>query len=162
MTVQTLPKRLPTTIAVSSREVDEWWRHSACSAEDSDIDPELFFPVGYSAKAQVQRAAAKKVCGGCPVRGECLTWALDTGQGAGVWGGLDELERAGKVRPKTLTSGDWCMANQDLIERRRAAGVSWRNLATELGVRPDTVRRAVAAFDAERTRQAVAGQELAA
>jgi WhiB family redox-sensing transcriptional regulator len=37
--------------------------------------------------------AAKAVCAMCPVRPECLTWALATGQDAGVWGGTSEEER---------------------------------------------------------------------
>ena len=58
-----------------------------------DQDPELFFPVGTTGAAIVQAERAKAVCAACPVRGECLRWALDTCQDAGVWGGLDEEER---------------------------------------------------------------------
>jgi WhiB family redox-sensing transcriptional regulator len=38
-------------------------------------------------------AEAKRVCGGCVVRSDCLEWSLATYQDAGVWGGLDEEER---------------------------------------------------------------------
>lgn len=38
--------------------------------------------------------AAKAVCSGCPVRLSCLDFALRTGQSSGVWGGLDDDERA--------------------------------------------------------------------
>lgn len=158
MTARTLPKRRASTSAVLGRETGEWWHYSACV----DEDPELFFPIGYGAQARKQRKAAKVVCGGCPVRTQCLEWALGTGQGAGVWGGLDELERSAVVRPKTVTSIDWCLGHQELIEKRRANGVSWRVLAGELGVRPDTVRRAVKAFEADRAQLDAAGQELAA
>jgi WhiB family redox-sensing transcriptional regulator len=70
------------------------WRHDAiCAAED----PELFFPVGdngrYEGPALVQIAEAKAVCRRCPVREQCLQWALATGQDEGVWGGLTEIER---------------------------------------------------------------------
>ncbi|MFE5871602.1 WhiB family transcriptional regulator [Streptomyces roseifaciens] len=37
--------------------------------------------------------AAKRLCQLCPVRPECLDWALKTGEWHGVWGGLDEDER---------------------------------------------------------------------
>jgi len=37
--------------------------------------------------------AAKAICMLCEVRGECLEWAMATGQDAGVWGGLSEDER---------------------------------------------------------------------
>lgn len=62
---------------------------AACRAED----PDLFFPIGSTGPALVQTEDAKAVCRSCPVRQECLRWALDNGQDAGVWGGLDETER---------------------------------------------------------------------
>ncbi|HEX6845049.1 MAG TPA: WhiB family transcriptional regulator [Actinomycetota bacterium] len=67
-----------------------WWLpDAACIGRD----PELFFPVGTSDPALAQTAQAKRVCGGCAVRADCLEWSLVTCQDAGVWGGLDEEER---------------------------------------------------------------------
>jgi WhiB family redox-sensing transcriptional regulator len=66
-----------------------WIERAGCLEED----PELFFPVGYSPPAVEQTERAKAICLACEVRGECLRWALDTCQDAGVWGGLDEEER---------------------------------------------------------------------
>ena len=66
------------------------WRHRAICRDE---DPELFFPVGTSGPALLQIAEAKTVCRRCPVVSECLTWALDSGQDAGVWGGMSEDER---------------------------------------------------------------------
>jgi WhiB family redox-sensing transcriptional regulator len=66
-----------------------WVPSAACIGRD----PELFFPVGTSAAAATQTSLAKTVCRSCPVRSECLEWALMTCQDAGVWGGLDEEER---------------------------------------------------------------------
>ena len=66
-----------------------WIDAAACLGED----PELFFPVGVSPLAIDQTERAKQVCRGCAVRHECLRWALDSCQDAGVWGGLDEEER---------------------------------------------------------------------
>lgn len=37
----------------------------------------------------------KSICAECPVRRECLEFALRTRQPAGVWGGYTETERAG-------------------------------------------------------------------
>lgn len=66
------------------------WRHrAACLTED----PELFFPIGNTGPALTQIEEAKAVCGRCVVAQECLSWALETGQDAGVWGGMSEDER---------------------------------------------------------------------
>ncbi|MGH8905913.1 MAG: WhiB family transcriptional regulator [Egibacteraceae bacterium] len=58
-----------------------------------DEDPELFFPIGITGPAIEQAERAKAVCARCPVAAQCLGWALETGQDAGVWGGLGEDER---------------------------------------------------------------------
>ncbi len=77
----------------------DWRQRGACR----DVDPEVFFRqrvVGRPRKdgAPVARqwndADAKSVCRRCPVRMACLSWALDTGQDDGVWGGLNPDERA--------------------------------------------------------------------
>jgi WhiB family transcriptional regulator, redox-sensing transcriptional regulator len=66
------------------------WRHRAICRDE---DPELFFPVGTSGPALLQVAEAKAVCRRCPVMSDCLSWALHSGQDAGVWGGMSEDER---------------------------------------------------------------------
>lgn len=66
------------------------WRHRAACRDE---DPELFFPIGTSGPALLQVEEAKKVCQRCDVSDMCLQWALDSGQAAGVWGGLSEDER---------------------------------------------------------------------
>ncbi|MGW7257528.1 WhiB family transcriptional regulator [Streptomyces sp. NPDC054834] len=69
--------------------MDNWRDHAACRHED----PDLFFPVGTTGPALLQERQAKAVCGRCPVRDQCLDWAMDTGQTLGVWGGTTEGER---------------------------------------------------------------------
>ncbi|MEJ2865379.1 WhiB family transcriptional regulator [Actinomycetospora flava] len=66
------------------------WRSRA---KCRDEDPELFFPVGHHRPARVRLAAAKSVCGQCPVSADCLEWALANGEVDGVWGGTSEDER---------------------------------------------------------------------
>jgi len=67
----------------------DWRHHAACR----DEDPELFFPIGTSGPALLQVEQAKAVCRRCPVTDGCLQWALESGQDAGVWGGMSEEER---------------------------------------------------------------------
>lgn len=66
------------------------WRHRAACLDE---DPELFFPIGNTGPALHQIEQAKAVCHRCPVLQTCLEWALESGQDAGIWGGLSEDER---------------------------------------------------------------------
>ncbi|MFJ4839619.1 WhiB family transcriptional regulator [Streptomyces sp. NPDC088746] len=85
--------------------MDNWRTHAACREED----PDLFFPIGSTGPALVQAEEAKAVCGNCPVRGQCLEWALENGQDSGVWGGMDENERRAlkrrRARQQTRSHG---------------------------------------------------------
>ena len=67
----------------------DWLDRAACRRSD----PELFFPVTDIRAARAQVEAAKKVCRRCPVKGTCLSWAMDSGPEAGIWGGTTEEER---------------------------------------------------------------------
>jgi hypothetical protein len=64
-----------------------WQAQAVCRS----VDPELFFPVSerYTEPAV---AAARRVCAVCPVRKQCLEWAL-TALTAGIAGGLTTDER---------------------------------------------------------------------
>ena len=79
------------------------WRHRASCRDE---DPELFFPIGNTGPALLQIDEAKAVCRRCDVVDECLTWALESGQDAGVWGGMSEderraVKRRGAIRVRT-------------------------------------------------------------
>ena len=67
----------------------DWRNYAACR----DADPELFFPDRDIRSARAQLKTAKLICRGCPVSTTCLSWALASGQEAGIWGGLTEEER---------------------------------------------------------------------
>lgn len=79
--------------------VADWRNDAACRNED----PEMFFPMAPSdstMSATSAASAAKSVCQRCPVVHDCLTWALDSGQRLGVWGGMSELERRTLMRQR--------------------------------------------------------------
>jgi WhiB family transcriptional regulator, redox-sensing transcriptional regulator len=63
------------------------WRDEAACAGLEGVD---FFP---DAEDLAAIANAKAVCAGCPVAAECLTWAIDTNQSEGIWGGHTPKER---------------------------------------------------------------------
>lgn len=63
---------------------------------------------------RLREAAAKRLCGSCPVRRECATHALSVGEEYGVWGGFSETERA------MLRDLGW----RDTLDPRRLADVA--------------------------------------
>lgn len=54
----------------------------------AQTDPEAFFPEKGGSTSE-----AKKICGRCEVKAECLNFALATDERFGIWGGLSERER---------------------------------------------------------------------
>ena len=75
---------------ISRSKILMTWRNRAACLDE---DPELFFPIGNTGPALLQIEEAKAVCRRCEVIETCLKWAIDSGQDAGVWGGLSEDER---------------------------------------------------------------------
>ncbi|GAA4980009.1 WhiB family transcriptional regulator [Kineococcus glutinatus] len=61
------------------------WQELALCAQ---TDPEAFFPEKGGSTRE-----AKRVCGSCEVRAECLEYALANDERFGIWGGLSERER---------------------------------------------------------------------
>ena len=65
-------------------ELPAWMPRGACVGA---ANPDLWYPErGQSANP------AKRICARCPVREECLEWALKN-EDYGVWGGLSARER---------------------------------------------------------------------
>ena len=75
------------------------WRDDAACR---DADPDLFFPEPGDRSARAHVKTAKLICRSCPVGVTCLSWALATGQEAGIWGGLTEDERRTRYRRSRL------------------------------------------------------------
>ena len=67
----------------------DWRHHAACR----DEDPELFFPLSEIGPGARQVDRAKAICGRCPVRAQCLEYAIDNGLDHGIFGGTTETER---------------------------------------------------------------------
>ena len=64
---------------------EDWIEVAACLG----AGPDPWFP-GKGAQADRK---AKRICAGCPVRSDCLEYALTHHERYGVWGGLNEKER---------------------------------------------------------------------
>jgi WhiB family redox-sensing transcriptional regulator len=71
-------------LAVPITEERPWAAFAACR----DMDPDMFFPM-----TPEDEQSAIRVCHGCPVRLECLEFALEARIRFGVWGGKTEKQR---------------------------------------------------------------------
>jgi WhiB family transcriptional regulator, redox-sensing transcriptional regulator len=75
------------SVAAASRL--NWWSEAACQ----NADPDLFFPVSSTGRGG-EEARAKLICGRCPVRADCLSYAMNAGRPLqGIWGGTSEADR---------------------------------------------------------------------
>jgi len=72
-------------------ELPKWMGRASCAADD--VNPDWWFPErGGPAESGADGALAKRICQECPVRQQCLEFAL-AGREFGIWGGLTEQER---------------------------------------------------------------------
>jgi WhiB family redox-sensing transcriptional regulator len=148
--------RLGTLVLPPGVEVG-WQRAAACK----DVpDPDVFFP----SKGE-DAAAAKQICAGCPVLGECLEFALATMRAPerdhGVYGGLTPAERA-RLRgsPALHRVHRLDSRAQAVIGRRLASQVGVAAAARALGVTKEALaeawqrRRLLSPLSRRPTRQA--------
>jgi WhiB family redox-sensing transcriptional regulator len=76
-------------LEVPITEERPWMVFAACR----DADPAVFFPTTRDA---VDEALA--ICATCPVRSDCLDYAVDARERFGVWGGTTEKQRRRLLR----------------------------------------------------------------
>lgn len=75
---------------------------------------------------------AKDICyGGCPIRGQCLDYALTTRQEHGVWGGLSEQERT--QRQRAVRPGGCAPTDVTYTTNARSTGATCSAGRTETG-----------------------------
>jgi WhiB family transcriptional regulator, redox-sensing transcriptional regulator len=69
---------------------DEWRKRSACSGGNTN----LFFPTKEDhSSCSHQIAMSRLICVTCPVRLECLKFALENNEKHGIWGGIVPRDR---------------------------------------------------------------------
>ena len=83
---------------VQSVEDAQWMNFAACSPQNA----ELFVAEtsGFSQEQRDNLQRAKQICKECPVKQECLDFALVTGEDVGIWGGMTYNERKVYKRPR--------------------------------------------------------------
>jgi hypothetical protein len=93
--VESLDKQREETIMLK-----QWLEQAACRGVDTNI----FMPLRGE---NVKVTTAKKICGECPVRQECLDDSLRQAQQIdlhGIFGGLSKKQRDGVLRSQNLVS----------------------------------------------------------
>jgi WhiB family redox-sensing transcriptional regulator len=90
-TARLLPVMMPFVTAPG-----EWHGRGLCVGED----PDAFFPSHGDPGTK-----ARRICGICPVRNDCLAYATEADE-HGIWGGLDQDERRNlRRRQRRLAAG---------------------------------------------------------
>lgn len=103
-----------------------------CASED----PEIFWD-------DTLVGLARAICAPCPVRAQCLQWALEQRETAGVWGGLSASERV------QLRRGTAPQPNPDVVQAERIEAIKWltargdsaESIARRLDISARTVTR---------------------
>jgi WhiB family transcriptional regulator, redox-sensing transcriptional regulator len=118
-------------LAAQARFAARWREQAVCRGTALN----LFYPErGESA------GPARQVCAACPVRQQCLEYALTNRITSGIWGGLTERER----RP---LQSDWIQAEwrdrDQAILAANAAGCTTAEMGRSFGLSRTSVNRIV-------------------
>lgn len=96
----------------------DWTRLAECQY----TDPDAFFPEKGASVTE-----ARRICRGCPVRVQCLRYALGNEETHGIWGGLSERElRALRVSGDTRPAGEILAEADSLYFERRRRVEEWQ------------------------------------
>lgn len=140
-----------------------WQKDAECAQPDNSDYADLFFSPDFADKYK-----AKNLCHSCPVRKECLQWALEHRQIWGIWGGKDEIDirralsvsyNGEEIRRRRFPNCPYCTARPSKLEtsvEKVPGGGRWTTAkivyCTECGFswRSRTSANAVQAYKADR------------
>ncbi len=97
-----------------------WREQAACLGADLGT---FFVGLGQRGQGRISNAAktrALALCAGCPVRAECLEYAVTTYQDDGIWGGMTASQRirlrrkgrGGSVNTPTAPLQNFCILQE--------------------------------------------------
>jgi len=104
----------------------------------AQVDPELWFPEKGGSTRE-----AKALCARCPVRPECLAYALAHDERFGIWGGASERDRR-RMKRATTRAQDGSVRAPDArtgVIRQLATTLTDPEIAARLGCCSRTVLR---------------------
>ena len=109
-----------------------WQDDAACRGEDLVL---FFGPDGErQPERDIRERKAKAICAQCPVRAECLDYALSRPEKYGTWGGLNEDERASERRRRMRrAAGDQHLPRPALHQRQSRIRPRYGSEVTTIG-----------------------------
>jgi WhiB family redox-sensing transcriptional regulator len=110
-----------------SKDMD-WQEDSECAKPVNKSKIEFFF-----SEDPREKAEARALCAGCPVRKNCIKWALETGQIWGIWGGKDEHE----IRRTLSVNADGAEIRRDRFPQCLYCGARTSRLQAYIDKNPD-------------------------
>lgn len=113
---------------------EEWQDDSLCAT----TDPEIFFPEKGDIGNRVNEA--KQICAECPVRQQCLDYAIANREEHGIWGGLSYSQRKRLYGP--AEKRDYSRLDTQEIRRHYANGLNDVEIAVHLGCSSSAVAKA--------------------
>lgn len=98
----------------------KWQKDALCAQPENEDSVDWFFSPDFSEKYK-----AKNLCHSCPVRRDCLQWALEHRQIWGIWGGRDEIDirrtlsvsyNGEEIRRRRFPNCPYCTARPSKLE----------------------------------------------
>lgn len=85
---------------MSLRQFDQgYWKFlkkiQSAGGVPCEQEPEIFFPEDFPEYQvrQIAIATAKRLCKSCPIKADCLEYAIETNQRYGIWAGTTATDR---------------------------------------------------------------------
>jgi hypothetical protein len=110
-----------------SKDMD-WQLDAECAKYKNREKIEFFF-----SEEPREKAVAKSLCSICPVRKDCIKWALETAQIWGIWGGKDEHE----IRRTLSVNADGAEIRRDRYPQCLFCGATAKKLQPIIANNPD-------------------------
>ena len=113
---------------MSVEESLKWQSQAVCAKQEHRDKIEFFF-----SEDPLEKARARALCAICPVRKNCIKWALETGQIWGIWGGKDEHE----IRRTLSVNADGAEIRRDRFPQCLYCGARTSRLQAYIDKNPD-------------------------
>jgi hypothetical protein len=105
-----------------------WQSNAECAKKENRDKANMFF-----SEDAKDKSVAKGICGSCPVRQQCIKWALENNVIWGIWGGKDEQQ----IRRTLSVNSDGAEIRRDRYPQCLNCGATTRHLEPFIADNPD-------------------------